>query len=135
MAIRPCMTFQKQCSLLHLVSRICCWFHHLTLFHFMSLSVCLSVSFILCLSASLFVSLSACLFVFSYNPPHPYRRQPAFHKLAQPRHKKSHLFFFDTSELRGEEEIVNAEMRIFKNKIKGQGFYSLKIFKVRSEGE
>jgi len=45
------------------------------------------------------------------------------------------LFFFDTSELRGEEEIVNAIMRIFKNKIKGQGFYSLKIFKVSPEGE
>jgi len=68
------------------------------------------------------------------NQPNKLRRQWSQRKVKQPRHKKQHFFFFDTSEVTREEEIIIAEMRIFKKKIAGTGFYSLKLFKVLLEG-
>lgn len=64
------------------------------------------------------------------NQPNKLRRQLSQRKVEHPRHKKPYFFFFDTSEVTREEEIIIAEMRIFKKKIPGSGFYSLKLFKV-----
>lgn len=69
------------------------------------------------------------------NQPNKLRRHWSRRELEPPRHKKQHFFFFDTSEMTKEEEIIIAEMRIYKKQIAGAGFYSLKLFKVVQEGK
>jgi len=69
------------------------------------------------------------------NQPNKLRRQWSKRQIEHPRHKKQYFFFFDTSEVTREEEIIIAEMRIYKKKISGSGFFRLKLFKVLQNRE